>query len=69
MKADHGCRAGRGCADDGGLAIWRRGKADALLHHLDQGSQYTSERFQRLLLDNGITCSMSEPENFGIAQR
>jgi len=40
-------------------AVWRRGKADALLHHSDQGSQYTSEQFQRLLLDNGITCSMS----------
>ena len=26
------------------MAIWRRGKADALLHHTDQGSQYTSEQ-------------------------
>lgn len=25
------------------MAVWRRGKADALLHHSDQGSQYTSE--------------------------
>jgi putative transposase len=25
------------------MAIWRRGKPDALLHHSDQGSQYTSE--------------------------
>lgn len=41
------------------MAVWRRGKADALLHHSDQGSQYTSEQFQRLLADNGITCSMS----------
>ena len=41
------------------MAVWRRGKADALLHHSDQGSQYTNEQFQRLLLDNGITCSMS----------
>jgi transposase InsO family protein len=24
------------------MAVWRRGKADALLHHSDQGSQYTS---------------------------
>jgi putative transposase len=30
-----------------------------LLHHSDQGSQYTSEDFQRLLADQGITCSMS----------
>jgi putative transposase len=45
------------------IAVWRRGKADALLHHSDQGSQYTSEQFQRLLLDNGITCSMSRAGN------
>jgi len=25
------------------MAIWRRGKPDELLHHSDQGSQYTSE--------------------------
>jgi putative transposase len=30
-----------------------------LLHHSDQGSQYTSEDFQRLLADQGILCSMS----------
>ncbi len=45
------------------MAVWRRGKADALLHHSDQGSQYTSEQFQRLLADNGITCSMSRSGN------
>ena len=45
------------------MAIWRRGKPDALLHHSDQGSQYTSEQFQRLLADNGITCSMSRTGN------
>ena len=27
------------------MAIWRRGKPHALLHHSDQGSQYTSEQF------------------------
>jgi putative transposase len=41
------------------MAIWRRGKPQELLHHSDQGSQYTSEQFQRLLADQGITCSMS----------
>ena len=41
------------------MAIWRRGKPIELLHHSDQGSQYTSEDFQRLLADQGITCSMS----------
>ncbi len=45
------------------MAVWRRGKADALLHHSDQGSQYTSDQFQRLLADNGITCSMSRAGN------
>ena len=45
------------------MAIWRRGKPDALLHHSDQGSQYTSEQFQRLMADNGITCSMSRSGN------
>lgn len=42
------------------MAIWRRGKPVALLHHSDQGSQYTSEDFQKLLTDQGITCSMSK---------
>lgn len=45
------------------MAVWRRGRADALLHHSDQGSQYTSEQFQRLLADNGVTCSMSRAGN------
>ncbi|MGO4483778.1 IS3 family transposase [Rhizobium pisi] len=45
------------------MAIWRRGKPDALLHHFDQGSQYTSEQFQRLMGDHGITCSMSRSGN------
>ena len=45
------------------MAIWRRGKPDALLHHSDQGSQYTSEHFQRLMADNGVTCSMSRSGN------
>jgi transposase InsO family protein len=29
------------------MATWRRSKPDALLHHSDQGSQYTSERLQQ----------------------
>ncbi len=45
------------------MAIWRRGKPDALLHHSDQGSQYTSEPFQRLMADHGVTCSMSRSGN------
>ena len=45
------------------MAIWRRGKPDALLHHSDQGSQYTSEQFSSLMADNGVTCSMSRSGN------
>jgi putative transposase len=42
------------------MALWRRGKPRELLHHSDQGSQYTSEQFQSLLAESGITCSMSK---------
>jgi len=45
------------------MAIWRRGKLDALLHHSDRGSQYTSEQFQRLMADHGVVCSMSRSGN------
>ncbi|WP_295852193.1 IS3 family transposase [Tardiphaga sp.] len=45
------------------MAIWRRGKPDALLHHSDRGSQYTSEQFQRLMADHGVVCSMSRSGN------
>jgi len=33
------------------------------LHHSDRGSQYTSEQFQRLMADHGVTCSMSRSGN------
>jgi putative transposase len=45
------------------MAIWRRGRPKALLHHSDQGSQYSSEQFQRLMAGHGITCSMSRSGN------
>jgi putative transposase len=45
------------------MAIWRRGRPKALLHHSDRGSQYTSEQFQRLMADHGVTCSMSRSGN------
>jgi transposase InsO family protein len=45
------------------MAVWRRGKPNELLHHSDQGSQYTSEQFQRLMADSGIVCSMSRSGN------
>jgi phytoene dehydrogenase-like protein len=31
--------------------------ANALLHHSDRGSQYTSEQFQRLMADHGVRTS------------
>ena len=45
------------------MAIWRRGKPDALLHHSDRSSQYSSEQFQRLMADHGVVCSMSRSGN------
>jgi putative transposase len=39
------------------------GKPDALLHHSDRGSQYSSEQFQKLLADHGVICSMSRSGN------
>lgn len=37
-----------------------RGRPREVLHHSDQGSQYTSEQFQMLLAEAGIVCSMSK---------
>ena len=45
------------------MAIWRRGKPVTLLHHSDQGSQKTSQQFQTLMRDNGVTCSISRSGN------
>jgi putative transposase len=45
------------------MAVWRRGKPRELLHHSDQGSQYSSEQFQRVMADSGIVCSMSRSGN------
>lgn len=45
------------------MAVWRRGRPRALLHHSDRGSQYTSDLFQRLLAEHGVTCSMSRAGN------
>jgi len=41
------------------MAIWRRGRPTSLRHHPDLGSQYTSERLQKPLADDGVVCSMS----------
>jgi putative transposase len=51
------------------MAIWRRGKPDSLLHHSDQGSQYTSEQLQTLMAGRGITCSMRRSVSAGTMRR
>jgi putative transposase len=45
------------------MALWRRGKPEALMHHSDRGSQYTSDQFQRLMTEHGVACSMSRAGN------
>jgi putative transposase len=44
-------------------AIQRRRPKSGLQHHSDRGCQYTSELFQQLLDENGISCSMSGTGN------
>jgi len=51
------------------MAVWRRGKPDALMHHSDRGSQYVSEQFQRLMADSGIVCSAADPAKSGTMRR
>ena len=45
------------------IAIKRRGPGAGLLCHSDQGSPYTSEDYQRVLGDLGVTVSMSRRGN------
>jgi putative transposase len=58
------------------MAIWRRGKPPPklsttslrtfitrVLRRPVESAQYTSEQFQRLMADNGVTCSMSRSGN------
>ena len=41
------------------LAVQRRLPGERLLAHSDRGSPYASDHYQRLLVQHGITCSMS----------
>jgi len=45
------------------MALCRRGRPKELLHHSDQGSQYTSDQFQRLMDASGVVCLMSRSGN------
>jgi putative transposase len=45
------------------MAVARRLPGEGLVAHSDRGSQYASERYQRLLAGHGIVCSMSRRAN------
>jgi transposase InsO family protein len=45
------------------MALGRRLPPAKLIHHSDRGSQYASARYQRILKDNAIVCSMSRAGN------
>ena len=45
------------------MALDQRCPQGALIHHSDQGSQYTSDDFRELLEKQGIECSMSSRGN------
>jgi len=45
------------------MALGRRAAPQALLHHSDQGTQYASAAYQRVLQAHGIGCSMSRRGN------
>lgn len=45
------------------MALLQRRPKPGLMHHTDRGSQYTSQAYQALLADAGITCSMSRKGN------
>ena len=46
-----------------GNALGWRTPEDDLIHHSDRGSQYTSKDYQQILMDYGVTCSMSRKGN------
>lgn len=41
------------------MAVWQRKPQGGLIHHSDQGSQYTSGTYRTLLADHGIQASMN----------
>jgi transposase InsO family protein len=45
------------------MALDRRRPAKGLIHHSDQGGQYASCDYQKLLSKHGLTCSMSRKGN------
>lgn len=51
------------CLDALKDAIARRKPQPGLVHHSDRGAQYTGHRYQKLLSDNHMICSMSRKGN------
>ena len=45
------------------MALGRRNPGNDLMHHSDQGSQYASTDYQKILKEHGVTCSMSRKGN------
>ena len=45
------------------MALGRRNPGKNLMHHSDQGSQYASNDYQKILKEHHITCSMSRKGN------
>jgi transposase InsO family protein len=45
------------------MALGRRSPGTELMHHSDQGSQYASTDYQKILKENDIICSMSRKGN------
>ena len=45
------------------MAVTHRGRPKAVVHHSDQGTQYTSDSFQSALKSAGLICSMSRRGN------
>lgn len=41
------------------MSLWRRGFPKGVIVHTDRGSQYCSKKYQKLLNDNQLVCSMS----------
>ena len=41
------------------MAYWRRKPEEGLIHHSDRGSQYADNKYQKMLEQYGMVCSMS----------
>lgn len=49
--------------DDLIVAIWKRGRPDPLLRHIEQGRQHTSRQVQKLMADDGVKRSINRSGN------